>query len=114
MKMAPVLLRYKAMADKEYFSLKNILEMHPEDLVQVQHDALKNATMERLAKIAKLIKNEQYIEAKDMLQVRRACDGISNTNLFIDFSDFCNSIEDIGDVLIKLDQLNNFKNLNRR
>lgn len=64
-------------------------------------EALKNAVVDRLKEVAKLVREGRYSVIEDMISDSPSGDGYGCDNKFIDFSDVT-GLEDIGDVVCAL------------
>lgn len=83
--------------------IKELLETNPNDLAEKQETALREYAIEKLKKIADLLKWRKYDEVAEMLEVSPAGDGMGYENSYIDFSE--TGLDDIGQVVEKLKEL---------
>ena len=71
-------------------------------------EALKQAVISRLEEVISLIKEDKYKELSNLCSYSPAGDCMGCDNVYINFSDICD-VEDIGDVIYKLDENINLK-----
>lgn len=93
----------------------NFDDKEANDLVGKKYKAkLKEEAVNILKKITRLIEDDKFDEAKEMISYSPAGDCMGGTNMYIDFSlldldrkeSGYKEIEDIGDVIITLKKLN--------
>lgn len=89
--------------------LKKLLKITPETLAKEQHDALRDACIDRLESIIKLLRSGEYDKVNGMLGFSPAGDGHGTDNHYIDFEDLLPDADqngvDISTVLSKLKRL---------
>lgn len=86
-------------------STTNILDIRPETLAREQETHLRLAAVNHLHEVADLIHIGNYAKAREYLDHSPAGDGYGRENDYIDFSSIHPKLEDLGDVIERLEEL---------